>query len=70
MGRTVARVTIKATDRGGAGVERIDYALVASGKAGEYSRPFEAPAVGRIVVRAIDRVGNVEAPYQRVSLSP
>jgi hypothetical protein len=69
-GRTLARVTITAADRGGAGVARIDYALVASGRAGEYSGPFEAPAVGRIVVRAIDRAGNVESPYKRVSLTP
>jgi hypothetical protein len=69
-GQLLARVTITATDRGGAGVARIDYALVASGKEGRYKGPFEAPAVGRIVVRAIDRGGNVEAPYQRVSLSP
>jgi hypothetical protein len=69
-GQMLARVTITATDRGGAGVARIDYALVASGKEGQYTGPFEAPAVGRIVVRAIDRAGNVEAPYQRVSLSP
>jgi hypothetical protein len=69
-GPMLARVTITATDRGAAGIARVDYALVASGKAGEYTGPFDAPAVGRIVVRAIDRAGNVEAPYQRVSLSP
>jgi hypothetical protein len=69
-GKRVARVMITVNERGGAGVARIEYALDASGKTGVYTAPIEVPAVGKIVVRAIDRAGNIEAPYPRVSLSP
>jgi len=69
-GKTVARVTIKANDRGGAGIARIEYALDASNRSSVYTGPFVAPAVGRVIVRAIDRVGNIEAPYPRISLNP
>jgi hypothetical protein len=69
-GRPIARVTITATDAGGAGVGRIEYGLSPSGKPGVYRAPFEVPAVGRITVRTIDRAGNVQAPYARASLAP
>jgi hypothetical protein len=68
-GRRVARVTITAEDRGGAGIARIEYALDASDRSGVYTGPFEAPAVGRVIVRAIDRAGNIQAPYARASLT-
>jgi hypothetical protein len=67
-GQTVARVTITAEDRGGAGVARIQYALDASGRTGVYTEPFEAPAAGRVIVRAIDRAGNSETPLARARL--
>ena len=67
-GKRIARVTITAEDRGGAGIARIDYALDASDKSGVYTGPFEAPAVGQVIVRAIDRAGNIQAPYTRVRL--
>jgi hypothetical protein len=69
-GRRVARVTITSEDRGGAGIARVEYALDASNTSRLYTGPFEAPAVGRVIVRAIDRAGNIEAPYARVSLRP
>lgn len=69
-GKPMARVTITVTERGGAGVARIDYGITPSNKSGVYTKPFAVPAVGEIVVRAIDRGGNIEAPYPRVSLSP
>ena len=67
-GKKVARVTITADDRGGAGIARIEYALDASDRSGVYTGPFEAPAVGQVIVRAIDRAGNIQAPYTRVRL--
>jgi hypothetical protein len=67
-GEKVVRVTITADDRGGAGIARIEYALDASNRSGVYTGPFEASAVGRVIVRAIDRAGNIEAPYVRVRL--
>jgi hypothetical protein len=69
-GSMVARVTITAEDRGGAGIARVEYALDASDTSSVYAGPFEAPAVGRVIVRAIDRAGNIEAPYARVPLRP
>jgi hypothetical protein len=67
-GKRVARVTISARDRGGAGIARTEYALDASGTSDVYTGPFEAPAVGQVIVRSIDRAGNIEAPYARVRL--
>jgi hypothetical protein len=63
-------VTITAEDHGGAGIARIEYALDASNTSKVYTGPFEAPARGRVIVRAIDRASNVEAPYARVALDP
>jgi hypothetical protein len=69
-GKQLARVTITASDNGGSGVARIEYGLTPSNEAGVYTKPIEVPAVGQIVVRAIDRAGNIQAPYSRVSLAP
>jgi hypothetical protein len=69
-GKRLARVTITSEDSGGAGIARIEYALDASNRTDVYTGPFEAPAVGRVIVRAIDRAGNIEAPYVRVRLDP
>ena len=69
-GTKLARVTITASDSGGAGVARIEYGISPSHDSGVYTKPFEVPAVGRITVRAIDRAGNIEAPYPRASLAP
>jgi len=69
-GKQVARVTITVNDLGGAGVARIEYGVTPSNQAGVYMKPLELPAVGRIVVRAIDRAGNIEAPYPDASLAP
>ncbi|MGZ4389428.1 MAG: chitobiase/beta-hexosaminidase C-terminal domain-containing protein, partial [Gaiellaceae bacterium] len=64
-----AEVTIAATDEpGGSGVDRIEYALDASDRSGTYTGPLTVPADGNIIVRAIDRAGNVEAPYRVVAL--
>jgi pimeloyl-ACP methyl ester carboxylesterase len=64
-GTTMARVTITADDNaGGSGVDRIEYALTDSGTTGVYTAPLTVPAKGNIVVRAIDRAGNIEQPYQ------
>ena len=65
-----ARVTITVNDRGGAGVARIEYGLTPSNTSGAYTKPIELPTVGRITVRAIDRGGNIEAPYPSASLAP
>ena len=68
-GRAMANVTITATDEpGGSGVGRIDYALVPSGTSGVYSSTLTVPATGKIIVRAIDRAGNIEVPYKIVPL--
>ena len=69
-GEPKARITITATDSGGAGVGRVEYGLSTSDRPGVYTGPFEVPAVGRITVRAIDRAGNIQAPYARASLKP
>ncbi len=69
-GQRLARVTITATDNdGGSGVDRIEYALDASDTSGVYTSPLTVPVTGNIIVRAIDRAGNVEAPYQVVRLA-
>jgi len=69
-GQSMANVTITATDEtGGSGVDRIEYALDASSTSGVYTSTVTVPATGKIIVRAIDRAGNVEAPYQVVRLS-
>lgn len=67
-GEITAHVTMSATDTGGSGVDRIEYALDATEETGVYGGPFEVPAVGLMVVRAIDRAGNVESPYQIIAL--
>lgn len=54
------RVTITATDEGGAGVARIEYELNASNTKGVYTGPLTLPPHGEIFVRAIDRAGNIE----------
>lgn len=66
--RKVAEVTINSTDEGGSGVERVEYALDASERSSVYQGPVIVPAHGELYVRAIDRAGNVEAPYQVVVL--
>lgn len=67
-GRRFAHVTMTATDEGGSGVDRIEYALDSSETVALYDGPFTVPAYGELYVRAIDRAGNVEAPYQVVVL--
>src|SRR5439155_6907784 len=68
-GRRMASVTITAADNaGGSGVDRIEYALDASDRSGVYSSTLTVPALGNVIVRAIDRAGHVEAPYQVVPL--
>jgi hypothetical protein len=69
-GTTLARVTITANDMGGAGIARVEYGITPSNESGVYAKPFEVPAAGRIAVRAIDRAGNIEAPYPEASLAP
>jgi hypothetical protein len=69
-GDPIARITITATDRGRSGMGRIEYGLRPSNRTGVYTGPFEVPAVGTITVRAIDRAGNIQAPYTRASLGP
>lgn len=69
-GKPVARVTITVDERGGAGVARIEYGLTPSNRSGVYTKPIELPAVGQVTVRAIDRAGNIEAPYPSASLAP
>lgn len=61
-------MTITATDEGGSGVARVDYALDASGDNGVYDSPLRVPAAGVLHVRAVDGAGNVMAPYLRVPL--
>ncbi len=69
-GRRMANVTITATDNaGGSGVDRIEYALDASDASGVYTSMLTLPVNGNIIVRAIDRAGNIEAPYQVVRLA-
>jgi hypothetical protein len=67
-GAEMVTVTISATDQGGSGVDRIEYALDASATSGVYGGPFTAPATGNLIVRAFDGAGNVEAPYQVLPL--
>jgi hypothetical protein len=68
-GRRMAKVTITAKDEpGGSGVARIEYALNATNTSGTYSSTLTIPARGKIIVRAIDRAGNIETPYQFVPL--
>lgn len=67
-GQRLVEVTVEATDRGGSGVDRVDYALDTSTSSAEYTGPFIVPAGGTLHVRAVDRAGNVSAPYLRVPL--
>lgn len=67
-GRDEVEVTVDASDRGGAGVAQVEYALDASDTSATYDGPFVAPARGTLIVRAVDRAGNVTAPYVRVPL--
>lgn len=67
-GRAMVEVTVNATDSG-SGVAQVDYGLDPSGTAGVYTGPFVVPADGTVNVRAVDRAGNVTAPYVRVPLS-
>jgi hypothetical protein len=68
-GRRMAKVTVTAKDQaGGSGVARIQYALSSTNTSGVYTSPLTLPAEGKIIVRAIDRAGNIEAPYQFVPL--
>lgn len=67
-GQRLVEVTIEASDRGGSGVDRVDYALDTSTSSAVYSEPFVVPAEGTLHVRAVDRAGNVSAPYLRVPL--
>jgi hypothetical protein len=70
LGARHATVTINATDNaGGSGIDHVDYALDATNASGVYTSPLTVPVDGNIVVRAIDRAGNVEAPYQVVRLA-
>lgn len=64
----LVEVTVEASDRGGAGVDRVEYGLDPSGRAGSYDGPFVVPATGELHVRAVDRAGNVSAPYVTVRL--
>ncbi len=66
-GRRMARVTVSATDDATA-VERIEYAIDATGQTGVYSQPILLEGKGELIVRAIDGAGNVEAPYKVVTL--
>jgi alpha-tubulin suppressor-like RCC1 family protein/pimeloyl-ACP methyl ester carboxylesterase len=69
-GNAMANVTITATDNaGGSGVGRIEYALDSSNTSGVYTSTLTVPATGAIIVRAIDRAGNIEVPYQTIPLS-
>jgi pimeloyl-ACP methyl ester carboxylesterase len=65
----LARVRISATDEGGSGVDRIEYAFDATDTGGVYADTLTVPADGHVIVRAIDRAGNIEAPYQVVRLA-
>lgn len=69
-GQEMVRVSIRASDRGGSGVDLVEYAVETgrAAAAGVYARPFVVPARGTLHVRAVDRAGNVSAPYQRVPL--
>lgn len=71
-GEDLVEITIAATDEGGSGVARVDYAIDtavdAAGFDGVYNGPFLAPAEGLLHVRAVDGAGNVMAPYLRVPL--
>ncbi|HEX9697047.1 MAG TPA: hypothetical protein VGB64_12145 [Actinomycetota bacterium] len=67
QGRRMARIIALATDEG-SGVDRIEYALDATEQQGLYSAPLVVEAKGEVFLRAIDRVGNVEAPYQAITL--
>ncbi len=64
----MVEVTIEASDQGGSGVAAIQYALDATGESNVYNDTFRAPALGELYVRAVDKAGNVEAPYQVVVL--
>jgi len=68
-GAQMVTVTIAATDQGGSGVDRIEYALDASDTSGVYVAPITVPATGNLIVRAFDGAGNVEAPYQMLPLT-
>lgn len=58
-----ATVTLAATDEGGSGVERIEYAIGADGAWQPYTAPVMVHAVGEHTVRyrATDKAGNVAA---------
>ncbi|MGI8574075.1 MAG: hypothetical protein ACR2MA_01765 [Egibacteraceae bacterium] len=47
---------------------RTEYAVDPAGVAGTYDGPFVVPADGTLIVRAVDRAGNVTAPHVRVAL--
>src|SRR4029079_16630534 len=68
-GSQMVTVTIAATDQGGSGVDRIEYALDASDTSGVYVAPITVTATGNLIVRAFDGAGNVEAPYQILPLT-
>jgi len=69
-GRRMAEVMVVARDRGnGSGVARVDYGLDPTGQGGEVDGRLLVPAEGVIHIRAVDRAGNVEAPYQTVDLT-
>jgi hypothetical protein len=68
-GRRMAHVTMTAADDGGSGIARIEYALDATNTAGVYAEMLTVPVDGNVIGRAIDRAGNIEAPYQVVRLA-
>jgi hypothetical protein len=69
QGSRDAVVTIAATDTGGSGVGQIQFHNETTGQDGDYSTPLTFPAKGTLIVRALDRAGNVEVA-QSISLAP
>jgi pimeloyl-ACP methyl ester carboxylesterase len=64
-----ALVRLEASDPGPAGVDRIEYAVSATGETGTYDgEPLVLPAEGQLFVRAVDRAGNVQASALVVDL--
>jgi pimeloyl-ACP methyl ester carboxylesterase len=63
-----ARVTVTATDTGGAGVDRIEWAYDPDATTGTYTGTLDLPDTGTVYLRAIDKAGNVQAPYTTVTL--
>lgn len=68
-GPGLVQVSLDAQDRGGSGLAEIEWALQDGDTSSVYTGPFVVPAQGTLVVRAVDRAGNVTAPYTRVPLS-